>query len=382
VHAKVRVLDREAWAIAVAGGVHLPTATASSWLGSGALWTGGRAIVERRRPGWRLAANLGVRVRSGGDAIYRDDGDLMSTGATVAMGRVAIPAAAAAAWALSPGRIEVIGELSSQLASGGDYRPVETALALRVQLAEASHFTIGAGAGVGGAAGTPETRAFAAIVFEPELGRRRRDAFDDLEAPPPSPGAPQPGDRDDDRLVDTLDECPDQPEDLDDWQDDDGCPDVDNDGDRIVDVDDLCAEDPEDFDGDEDGDGCPEDDVVAVTEVGIETFEDVFFEFDSAVIDERSYRVLRAVARTILDNPSLRTIEVGGHTDDRGSAAYNRDLSQRRAEAVVAFLVEEGVPEERLAARGYGEDRPVKKGRGEAVWSANRRVEFVIAGER
>ncbi len=377
VHAKLRLLRRDDWAVAVAIGVTLPTATAHSWLGSGATSTGGRLIVERRQGRWRLAGNLGVRLRSGGDAIYRDDISMgiAATGATVEMGP-AIPAAAAAAWALSPGRIDLIGELGAQLAVRGDYAPVEATASLRVRLAEASHFTIGAGTGLGGAAGTPETRAFAAIVFEPDLGERRRAVIEPPEPPPPD--APLPGDRDDDGLTDDLDQCPDQPEDLDDYQDEDGCPDTDNDGDRILDVDDLCADDPEDLDGDDDDDGCPERDTLVVTETGIDVFEEIYFEFDSAVIQERSHEILRKVARAILDNPSLGHLEIGGHTDDRGSATYNRKLSQRRAEAVRDFLVVEGVSGKRLTPRGYGEDHPIEKGRGEAVWAANRRVEFVV----
>jgi len=73
-------------------------------------------------------------------------------------------------------------------------------------------------------------------------------------------GASAPGrnDRDGDGIPDSVDACPDEPEDKDGFQDDDGCPDLDNDGDGIPDVDDQCPNDPEDKDGFQDTDGCPE----------------------------------------------------------------------------------------------------------------------------
>jgi len=376
-HLKVRVLERERWAIAAVLGATLPTAAARSWLGSGGAAGGGRAIVEWRRDRWRLAGNAGLRVRAGGDVVFTDEmpgAALPSTGATLAMGP-AIPAGAAVSWALSPGRFEVIGELGGQLPLSGDYRPIEAAVALRVRLAEASHFTLGAGTGLGGAAGSPDARAFAAIVFEPRQARVERVVVAD---PPPSPEAPRPGDRDDDTIVDTLDACPDDAEDLDEHDDGDGCPDVDDDGDGILDFEDLCQHEPEDQDGDRDDDGCPDRDRVQIGEGELEVFEEIHFEFDSAVIEERSHDILRVIAATLLANPELRRIEIGGHTDARGSAAYNRALSQRRAEAVRSFLVDEGVSARRLRARGYGEDRPAEKGKGEAAWQANRRVEFLI----
>lgn len=66
------------------------------------------------------------------------------------------------------------------------------------------------------------------------------------------------GDKDGDGVPDDGDQCPTEPEDIDDFQDKDGCPDPDNDGDGILDIDDLCAEDAEDMDGFEDQDGCPD----------------------------------------------------------------------------------------------------------------------------
>jgi OOP family OmpA-OmpF porin len=75
---------------------------------------------------------------------------------------------------------------------------------------------------------------------------------------PPKSVAAKPSDRDGDGIVDPDDTCPDEPEDLDGYQDRDGCPDPDNDADTILDVADSCPDEPEDMDGDRDTDGCPD----------------------------------------------------------------------------------------------------------------------------
>jgi outer membrane protein OmpA-like peptidoglycan-associated protein len=71
-------------------------------------------------------------------------------------------------------------------------------------------------------------------------------------------------------------------------------------------------------------------------------------------------------------------IEVGGHTDDRGSDEYNDKLSRARAHAVRDHLIGAGVEAKRLDAEGYGERRPKIAARNERAWRANRRVAFVI----
>ncbi|MCB9556274.1 MAG: OmpA family protein [Deltaproteobacteria bacterium] len=102
----------------------------------------------------------------------------------------------------------------------------------------------GAGRGLRGGGGnyqygSPDVRAFVGFIFEPAIG-----------------------DRDGDGLKDDVDKCPDEPEDIDDFEDEDGCPDPDNDRDGILDEDDKCPNEPEDKDGIEDEDGCPDPDVL------------------------------------------------------------------------------------------------------------------------
>jgi hypothetical protein len=101
------------------------------------------------------------------------------------------------------------------------------------------------------------------------------------------------------------------------------------------------------------------------------------FRTDSADVLPQAARQLDEVARALQD-PRLAaaSFELAGHTDERGAAEYNMRLSVRRAEAVRAYLVNEGVDASRLRARGYGEARPIAFGHGPVSWAANRRVEI------
>jgi outer membrane protein OmpA-like peptidoglycan-associated protein len=98
----------------------------------------------------------------------------------------------------------------------------------------------------------------------------------------------------------------------------------------------------------------------------------VNFETASATLLEESFAVLDGAVATLRRYPELR-IEVAGHTDSRGADAYNRELSQRRAEAVRAWLVERGVGNA-LTARGYGESQPIASNATDAGRRDNRRV--------
>jgi outer membrane protein OmpA-like peptidoglycan-associated protein len=120
----------------------------------------------------------------------------------------------------------------------------------------------------------------------------------------------------------------------------------------------------------------PELSLVVVEREQIRILEKVLFETGKAVIRPASFALLDQVAQTILDHPDVGRVEVAGHTDDRGSDGFNLDLSQRRADAVRAYLIRYGVAEERLLAVGYGEARPLQPNETEVGREANRRVEF------
>ena len=103
------------------------------------------------------------------------------------------------------------------------------------------------------------------------------------------------------------------------------------------------------------------------------------FELDKDAVRSISLSLLDEVAAVLHDVPEITLLEIQGHTDSRGSDTYNQQLSQRRAEAVRAYLVGgAGVAPDRLVARGYGESVPVDDRENEEGWSRNRRVQFVI----
>ena len=102
----------------------------------------------------------------------------------------------------------------------------------------------------------------------------------------------------------------------------------------------------------------PPQEKVVVTEEQIITLEPIYFDFDKSTIKRVSYPILDQVVKVMTDRPNMR-VRVEGHTDSKGSDAYNQKLSQRRAEAVVKYLIGKGIDPSRLEAVGFGESRPI-----------------------
>ena len=232
-----------------------------------------------------------------------------------------------------------------------------------------------------------------------------------VETPPPAPApvvveqvppAP-PADSDGDGMNDLLDKCRDNAEDVDGFQDDDGCPELDNDADGAADTADKCpivAGPLENIgcpDTDRDGDtvvdrldncpdeagtvanhGCKDKQLVVITPTKLQILDRVYFQTNSARLLPKSNKLLDNVARVLLAHPEIGAVRIEGHTDDRGSDDYNLTLSQKRAEAVRAYLVKRKVPVERLEAKGFGKTQPIDPARSNDARAANRRVEFQI----
>ena len=106
---------------------------------------------------------------------------------------------------------------------------------------------------------------------------------------------------------------------------------------------------------------------------------DLYFSNASFVLGSQSKAGLKKIAKAITDCGNV-AVEVGGYTDDWGNPDYNKTLSQLRANAVVDYLVKEGVDSSKLKAVGYGQERPIATNRTPAGRRLNRRVEFRIAG--
>jgi outer membrane protein OmpA-like peptidoglycan-associated protein len=104
--------------------------------------------------------------------------------------------------------------------------------------------------------------------------------------------------------------------------------------------------------------------------------EGVNFDFDKATIRQEDLPNIDKDVAT-LEQWGNVNIEVAGHTDSRGSDAYNIDLSQRRAEAVRNYLISKGIAADRLSAKGYGESQPVADNATEDGRFMNRRVELI-----
>jgi outer membrane protein OmpA-like peptidoglycan-associated protein len=177
-------------------------------------------------------------------------------------------------------------------------------------------------------------------------------------------------DKDQDGVLDRDDKCPDirgvAP---------DGCPE-DVDGDGVVEPQEKCPNEPETKNGYQDDDGCPDtlpDAVKRFTGVikGIE------FETGKSQIRSISTPLLDSAANVLMKYPTLKVMIVG-HTDNVGSHATNVDLSRKRAEAVKAYLIKQGVEPDRIETRGEGPDSPITSNATRAGRQANRRIEFQI----
>jgi outer membrane protein OmpA-like peptidoglycan-associated protein len=107
----------------------------------------------------------------------------------------------------------------------------------------------------------------------------------------------------------------------------------------------------------------------------------VFFDFDKSILKPESYPELNRIIQLMADRPTMR-VELGGHTDNWGSAKYNMALSIRRAKAVKDYLSKNGIAESRIEAKGYGESRPLVSNDDEIDGrEINRRVELKIISE-
>jgi outer membrane protein OmpA-like peptidoglycan-associated protein len=214
-------------------------------------------------------------------------------------------------------------------------------------------------------------------------------------------------DHDGDGIADSLDQCPNEAELLNGFEDQDGCPESDRDGDHfwdvpdqdacpneagvdpdgcpvrdadndgILDAQDRCPNEPENVNGFEDEDGCRDE----IPEVELKHFSGAIagiqFETASAQITADSEPTLRQASELLKKYPTL-TLEISGHTDSVGSDAKNLDLSQRRADAVRLYLVNSGVAETRLSVLAAGESQPIAENRTKTGRLLNRRIEFKI----
>lgn len=383
--AKFRILSEERAGVGLAaiGELRLPTGAEEDFLGDGGVVIAPRAVVEKTfAEKLRVALEAGYRARTeAGQYLNLYVGDEIG---------LSLAASYALPTTLPGGQWSAFGEMNASTQARAPFNspdsdamksPLEGLLGLRTEIGDGFHAMFGGGAGIGPGAGygSEAMRLFAAVGYRKTVH-----------------------DRDGDGVEDSEDSCPDVPEDSDDYQDSDGCPDPDNDGDGVPDEQDLCPINPgpKEYDGcpDSDGDeipdredecptqkgpatneGCPAGDPLALFDDGkISLRGAVNFDTGRASIQRDSLPVLDQVAAVLKAHPEVKQVRVDGHTDSVGSNKLNRDLSQRRAAAVVEYLVSQGVTRERIRSAGFGEDQPVADN-GTALGRArNRRVEFTI----
>jgi outer membrane protein OmpA-like peptidoglycan-associated protein len=157
---------------------------------------------------------------------------------------------------------------------------------------------------------------------------------------------------------------------------------IDTDGDGIDDAHDKCPTKPETVNGYQDDDGCPDDKPAPEQPVIIKkgtkiVLQNVEFEVGQAVLKPNVSTSLDSAYQTLIDNPKM-VVEISGHTDSKGKAKINQQLSQKRAEAVRNFLIARGIAPDRIVARGYGSTQPLAPNTSEEGRAKNRRIEFKI----
>jgi outer membrane protein OmpA-like peptidoglycan-associated protein len=108
------------------------------------------------------------------------------------------------------------------------------------------------------------------------------------------------------------------------------------------------------------------------------TLRGIYFDYNKATIKPESHPALADAAKILQENPGIK-VEIQGHTDSDGSESYNQQLSERRAQSVVTYLIQNfAIDPTRLTAKGYGEMNPVASNSTPEGKALNRRVEFVI----
>jgi len=368
-----------------------------------------RLVLDYRDgDGAALAMNVGVRLRK---AVRVDDLEVhhevrLGLGAELPIGIYGLGLLAELDATLGLGKSALDNgnlaerEIAVEMRGGVRWR---AEMGLVVTLAAGSGVTSGYGApdfrGIIGVAysGRAPTQAAEPLVAVAEGGVLPREEGTDEKTDGTSaklkrPAGPKIAAADFDRMVDSdpdldadgilndADKCPLAAEDLDQFEDEDGCPDPDNDGDGIADVDDDCPLEKEVYNGVDDTDGCPDEGESIVKMIGsqLQISDRIRFRSGSAELLPSDLLILDDVARAMKAYVHVARFRIEGHTDNLGDREFNVDLAERRAWAVRGYLIEQGVDGQRLFPKGYGSTRPLGPNGTESGRAANRRVEFHV----
>jgi OOP family OmpA-OmpF porin len=112
-----------------------------------------------------------------------------------------------------------------------------------------------------------------------------------------------------------------------------------------------------------------------VDERGCWVIQNIEFDYNKYNIKEQYYPRLNKVVAILMNNPGLK-VEIAGHTDGIGSSQYNQTLSEKRAQAVKEYIVNQGIPSSQLLTAGFGKEKPIAPNTTEEGRAKNRRVEL------
>ncbi|MCX5868050.1 MAG: OmpA family protein, partial [Proteobacteria bacterium] len=429
---KFRLMDRKKKGIGLAllPFITAPSGEESRFVGEKNLTFGGLAIADFDLKVFRLGMNLGFKQRNPAPTPDQELGNevLYHLAANFPVVK----------------RVELIGDLYGSTVADALFEkragnPLELDVALRILLDYGVALTAGGGHGFTQGIGSPEYRMFAGVTYrtpeteKPLVSRPKVEAPVEKKVvvvPPPAPAPPKVADRDNDGIRDDVDKCPDEPETLNGYQDNDGCPDIvpkatiramvlneATDKPFIGTVKVRVKETGQEFTFNL-ADGIFNLDLkdagtykLEIALVGGETknlqvttlpgqiyplilktskppdiiriekhkliLPPIFFETGKAVIMEKSYPVLDSVAIFMKDRSNMK-ISIEGHTDSTFEENYNLKLSQDRAASVRQYLIDHGIDASRSASIGYGQARPIATNDTEEGRSQNRRVEFIV----
>jgi outer membrane protein OmpA-like peptidoglycan-associated protein len=334
-----------------------PTGDRTAFTGEGPMAVPG-VVATRAFGRTRLDAQVGYVLRERGQwaQLVVNDGVTWSVGGSWELP----PLGAARLW-------RAIAEVGGGWPRGNDVStdrhraPFSARTGLRAFLSNWLAVELGGGTGLGAAGyGRESWRVFGGVRFGFDPARAKED-----EVAVAGP------DHDRDGVVDARDACPDLPG----RAELDGCPD--GDGDEIPDREDRCPSKP----GPAIREGCPVEEQEPLVEIETERLslnDAIQFDTGRDTLRSQSFPVLDAIHGILAAHPELRRVRIEGHTDDVGTNAYNKDLSDRRARTVVRYLTGKGIARERLEPSGFGEDRPVASNATALGRAKNRRVEFTI----
>jgi cysteine-rich repeat protein len=325
--------------VGLAATLALPVGSETSFTGDGGVGAEVVAAAGFVAPRYRVLVNGGVRFRPEADYVSSDQG-------TELIGRagVVVP--------FANNRLNASLELDLLARTNGDDAYQEMGSPILALLGARYHFAGGirAGAGIGmgltEAPGSPAVRTLVTVGYSPEPKPPGR--------PKERPPEPEVLDSDGDGILDNLDKCPSQYEDLDGIEDQDGCPDLDDDKEKLVDT------QPEPL----------------TLEQMITLPAPIEFYFDTAIMRPGAEVYLRQVLDLLQKHPQVLKLEIQGHTSSEGGHDYNMRLSNDRAKAVYTWLVEHGIDAKRLVSQGYGLTQPIVPNDTEPNRQKNRRVQF------